>query len=259
MFNSLQKIKFLIFVALLDNFNVMKKKITLTLLLLFIQFSFCFSQEVIGLWEIRKVEIGDKIVTPISKWTKINADGSYQSGNGWVQNSEGDWNYDENGKTFSPKETNGIRDMFGNFSVSFKQGKMLWQRDEDGENVKVTLNRIQKMPKSTADMMVGLWDVTEITEDETSIMESFDPKNRHYLFIRWDRVYVERTPNGEKSSGYWHINGHNPEITLISHNNDKEQERWIVTVSDTEMYLIGLSDSNKNREITYTRINEFPK
>ena len=237
----------------------MKKKITLTLLLLFIQFSFCFSQEIIGLWEVKKVEVGDKIVTPVSKWTKINSDGTYQSGNGWVQNSEGNWRYDENGKTFSPKETNGIRDMFGDFSVSFKNGKMLWQRDEDGSNVKVTLGRIQKMPKSTADMMVGLWDVTEITENEISIISSFDPKNKHYLFIRWDRVYVERTPLGEKSTGYWHINGHNPEITLISHSKGKEQERWIVTVSDTKMKLTGLSDSNKNREITYKRINEFPK
>lgn len=237
----------------------MIKKITLTLLLLFIQYTISYSQEVIGLWEIKKVEVGDKIVTPISKWTKINADGSYQSGNGWVQNSEGKWNYDENGKSFSPKETNGIKDMFGEFAVDFKGGKMLWQRDENGEKVKVTLGRIQKMPKSTADMMVGLWDVTEITEDNISIMKSFDPKNKHYLFIRWDRVYVERTPSGDKSSGYWHINGHNPEITLISHSNDKAQERWIVSVSDTEMYLIGHSDTNKNRKITYARINEFPK
>ena len=37
--------------------------------------------------------MGEMELTPIAKWTQINSDGSYESGNGWLKNSEGQWTF----------------------------------------------------------------------------------------------------------------------------------------------------------------------
>ena len=82
----------------------MKKRLNYFLVLILIQSSiYTYSQQesLIGLWEIQKVEVGEDNMTPVAKWTKINTDGTYQSGNGWLQNSQGQWNYDSKNKMYS--------------------------------------------------------------------------------------------------------------------------------------------------------------
>lgn len=198
-------------------------------------------------------------MTPVAKWTKINDDGSFQSGNGWLQNAIGTWTYDAVSHTFSPEETNGIKDEFGPFTVSFENESMIWKRMEEGAEVTVELQRIEEMPMATADRIKGLWDFSALTENGNDITSAFDPNGQHYLFLRWDRIYQVRNPQGERESGYWHINGHRPEITLLSHTQGKEPQSWRVEVTDRKLVMTGISDSNKNLVMTYSRINEFPK
>lgn len=218
------------------------------------------SQSVIGFWEVKEVMVGEKNVTPVAKWFKIDADGSYTAGNGWLQNAEGTWKYDPRTNTYLPSETNGLKDPFGAFKISF-EGKetMRWERDEEGMPVIVTLTRTEKMPRSTADILVGVWDLTDVRENGASVMNTFDPNDSHYIFIRWDRIYVARTPDRTRTTGYWHIDGHKPEVTFISHDETKTPERWRVTVNDVDLQMEGISEQNKSVIRVYKRVNEFPK
>lgn len=233
------------------------------LLILFIAFSFAGStaaaQDITGFWEVTKVSMGDRSMTPVAKWTKINADGTYQSGNGWVQNATGTWTYDKSTKQFSPEETNGITDEYGSFSVSFKDETMLWKRMEDGSEVTVTLERISEKPLSTADKIQGLWDLSAVSENEKDITSTFDPDNRYYLFIRWDRLYQEQNAKGERKMGYWHINAHRPELTLISMDENRPHEKWQVEVSENNLKLTGISGPSDGMEMRFNRIHEFPE
>ncbi|NGP75278.1 hypothetical protein G3570_01425 [Balneolaceae bacterium YR4-1] len=217
------------------------------------------AQEITGFWEVTKVSMQGQTMTPVAKWTKINTDGTYQTGNGWLQNAVGTWTYDAASHTFSPEETNGITDEFGPFTVSFQNESMIWKRMEEGAEVTVELQQIEQLPMSTADQIKGLWDLSAITESGEDITSAFDPNGLYYLFIRWDRIYQGRNPKGENMSGYWHINGHRPEITLLSHTRGKEPQSWRVVVSENELVLSGISDSNKNMVMTFNRIDQFPE
>ncbi len=232
-------------------------KTSFLLLMLFLT-SAAYAQSVTGFWEIKEVQVGGRLMTPVARWTRINEDGSYQSGNGWQQNSEGTWKYDSNSHFFIPEETNGIKEPYGGFHVSFKEGNMIWQREEDGMPVTVTLVPIRKLPKSTADKIVGLWDLNDALQNGISIKSDFDPEDKYYIFIRWDRVYAERTKDGKRVTGYWYINAHRPEITLMSYSADENLESWQVEVTNDKLRLTGISDSNKNKELFFQRVNEFP-
>ena len=216
-----------------------------------------YAQNIVGFWEIKEVIVGGKTMTPVAKWTKINKDGSYESGNGWLQNAQGTWTYNKKRNLYSPAEKNGIKDEFGPFTVEYKDNTMTWLREEDGRIVTVSLEKIIKMPKATADHLVGLWDLTSVTKNDKDITAAFDPDNKCYLFIRWDRMFVKRNSEGNRITGYWHINGHKPEITFLS--KTKNNESWRIEITATEFKMIGISDTNKDTEMTYQRIYEFPK
>lgn len=237
----------------------MKTITRLIITLLFFHSSIVSTQDIIGFWEIKKVIVGGKTMTPIAKWTKINKDNTYQSGNGWLQNSIGTWEFNSNKNLYSPTETNGIKDQFGPFTVEVNTNKMTWLREEEGSIVTVTLEKISKLPKATADEIVGLWNLNTIIKNEKNITTTFDPKDKYYLFLRWDRIYMERTPQGNRTSGYWHMNGHRPEITLLNYDKNKSAETWQLEVSTTALKMIGISDTNKNTEMNFKRIDEFPK
>ncbi|WP_276371122.1 hypothetical protein [Chryseolinea sp. H1M3-3] len=219
----------------------------------------CYAQKITGFWEVLEVKVGNDIKTPVAKWTRINEDGTYQSGNGWIQNSEGTWNFDKANNSFLPTETNGIKDPYGAFKVSYLKDEMIWERAEDEMTVRVKLQRTSRLPKSTGDLLVGLWDLKEILRNGKSEKSSFDPDDKYYIFIRWDRVYVERTSKGEKASGFWHINGHRPEVTFFKNTQGREDDVWNVSVNEQTLKMVGISDSNRGVEFIYIRINDFPK
>ncbi|GAA0194899.1 hypothetical protein GCM10009122_58770 [Fulvivirga kasyanovii] len=217
-----------------------------------------FAQDITGLWKVSKVEVAGKVMTPVAKWTNIKEDGTYESGNGWLQNSLGTWAYDEASRQFATSENIGIRDEYDAFEVSFEGAAMIWKRKEDGMDVVVTLENITDLPMSTADQLHGLWDLQDIISGGNSITSTFDKDNRYYLFMRWDRIYVKRNSKGEKLSGYWHIDGHRPEITLLSHQPDTTPESWQVEVDDDKLKLTGISDSNKGLIMTFKKLHTFP-
>lgn len=230
----------------------------LALLLLIISLStYAQKEKFIGFWEIEKVEVGEENMTPVSKWTRINGDGTFQSGNGWLQNSSGTWKYDKKSNTYATIDSLDIFDEFGGFQVSFNEQKMFWERQEDGMNVKVTLSAITELPMSPADYLEGMWRLQDISDNGISIIDDFDKEHRHKLFIRWDRIYLNFNPEGKKMSGYWHIHGHKSVITLLPHQDDKTVESWKVKVDKRELIMTGSSDSNRTIVRRYVRENSF--
>jgi hypothetical protein len=217
------------------------------------------AQPFTGFWEIMEVTVGSEKLTPVAKWTRINEDRTFQSGNGWLQNAAGTWTYDARDSLFSAEDSLGIKDEYGPFKVRFEGKVMYWTRIEEGVPVVVHLKRISRMPMSTADKLQGLWDLAAVREGEVDITTSFDPLEKYYLFIRWDRIYVERDSKGNRSTGYWHIHGHRPEVTFLSHREGDEPGGWHVTVNGRRLSLSGISDINRGMEMVFERINEFPE
>ncbi|WP_299621530.1 hypothetical protein [uncultured Tenacibaculum sp.] len=236
-----------------------RKQYTLVLvaLMLITTTSNAQKEKLIGLWEIKNVVVGNQNMTPVAKWTQINSDGTYASGNGWLQNAKGKWNFDTKTNIYSAVDVLDVADEFGGFSVTFENNKMCWSRVEEGQNVKVTLSKIKELPMSPADYLEGIWDLEDIKKKGKSITKTYDKNNKHKLFIRWDRIYLNFNPEGKKTTGYWHIHGHKPHITLIPHSKDDKLESWKVSVNEKELIMIGLSDTNRDEERIYKRRNSF--
>lgn len=242
----------------------MRTKLYLTSVILFALMLSSFTvmaQDIQGFWGITEVKVGDELMTPVAKWTKINADKTFQMGNGWQQNSVGTWTYDKKSRAYQPRETygTGLEDEAGPFTVSFKDDKMIWEREEEGMKVVVTLQRIKQLPMSPADQFVGLWDLTQVSKNGQVVTPAFDPENKHYIFIRSDRVFLERTAENERKYGLWHINGHKPEIKFIRNDKDKVDEGWRISINGSELTMIGISDTNKDVEMVYNRMQKFPE
>lgn len=224
----------------------MRIKKQLLLIIVCLTINVVSAQQPIGLWEVVEVKVGTELMTPQARWTTIHRDGSYQSGNGWLQNAQGHWTYETKSKLLSFKETNGIIDNFGPFTVEFTDQGMRWLREEEGMIVEVFLKKIEERPKGPADLVVGLWSLETDQEDAQQL-----------LFIRWDRIYIDRSKKGRKT-GYWHMHGHRPELTFLPHSKDQNAESWRIEASATNLKLVGISDTNKDQVLNFTRQYQFP-
>lgn len=240
---------------------MMNKAQLVTLLLFIFNSSLANAQKerLIGLWEVLEVreDIGSRTITPVAKWARINSDGTFQSGNGWLQNSSGNWAFEEQSKTLTVIDPLAVKDEFGGFKVTFENELMFWEREEEGMMVKVTLQPIESIPMAISDYLQGAWHLTEITKNGTPIKDEFDSNNTHRMLIRWDRIYVSIDPEGTRSTGYWHIHGHRPEITFLSHVEGKQPERWRVEVTESQLVMTGISEEIKMIQCVYQRKNTF--
>ena len=214
------------------------------------------SQSPVGLWEALNVTVGEEIMTPVGKWTRINQEGTYQSGDGWQQNSEGTWFFDPGTGIYKSAETNGLEDVYGGFKVAFENGNMIWRRNEDGLPVVVTWISIKTIPKTPADLIVGVW---ERISDGTRTPATSLAATKDFLFIRWDRICVAWDRALEKSYGYWFINAHRPELTFISMSGTTAPDVWKINVSDQTLTLTGMSEGNKTSLLSFRRIHRIPE
>ncbi|MBI1184720.1 hypothetical protein GC194_10635 [bacterium] len=236
----------------------MEKALKSAVLFLFIiqtNFGYAQKRRLIGLWEVQSVVVGSEEMTPVAKWTRINSDGTFQSGNGWLQNSLGTWEYNNSTKVFTAVDSFGFVDEFGGFHVSFTNGYMIWEREEDGMKVLVTLQPIQNLPIAPADYLVGMWELVDDSDARQPIINELDSLECYKLFVRWDRVFIYYGIDGNKLTGYWHINGHRPELTFLPHNNAVEPESWIIDVNSKMLIISGISKSNQSIVRKYKRVN----
>lgn len=221
----------------------MSKKIVLAFLILAIGFKAKanFEITVIGLWEVTSVKVGDKSMTPIAKWSRFNADGTYQSGNGWTQNDAGTFNYDEKKQVLVINSTYGIKDPAGAFQVRYDFNGMIWERIEEGMKVTVELKRIGTLPMSPADLLIGLWEK--------------QGEEKEFLYIGPDKRFRLNTAEGRKR-GVWFVHPHRNELTLIPADDQSPYQSFDLKV-EAEKLILKSGDSTATKS-EYIRLRQFP-
>ncbi|BDD12103.1 hypothetical protein FUAX_45350 (plasmid) [Fulvitalea axinellae] len=215
------------------------------------------AQPVVGLWHVTEVTVGNKLKTPVSKWIKLNEDGTRTEGNGWTQNVVGLWTYDEKTKELTPHNDLGsIREGFAPFKVKFQGDTMQWTREEYGMQVLVTLTPTQEMPPAPADLVKGLWALDQVKDSDDNELLDYDKERKQYIFIRQDMLYRLRLPDQNVLEGFWHMHGHSPTLTLINY--DRDVDNQVYRVSFMEGKLIMKSADENGNVYLYSRIHEFP-
>ncbi len=218
-------------------------------------YSLNVNSQITGLWETTSVMVGQESMTPLAKWTEFNADGSYTSGNGWLTNSDGTWDFDATSNSLTVNVKTGFANEFGPFSVEMlSDSTMKWIRIENGEEVIVYIRRVADIPKHPATLAVGLWMVKEVQNEGVVITESFTSEEFQAVFVRWDNLFQEITSEGRKS-GIWRVNAHRPVIDVLYYDGDKPLQYW-------EMDFEGETGMTWKRDdlmITFERLDAFPE
>lgn len=201
----------------------------------------------IGMWGIQSVSVGDKTMTPNARWMQFNEDSTQVSGNGWLQHSIGTWSFTNNLLTVT--NTNGIEDLFPPFEVTFLNDSMIWERVEEGMNVKVVLARINQLPQTQGDKAFGLWK-SKSNSTEKELFNAVSTNSS--LFLRWDKRFVLQSDSG-RVSGIYNTHAHKPEIEFIPYGN-MPRSFWKIDVQPTLLTLTKLnSDSVVQLEFERTR------
>ena len=197
------------------------------------------AQKFLGLWEIVKVEVGSQEMTPQSKWIEFDSLG-FKGGNGLLQNSAGLYTWDSESRSLSLNDTLGFEDPFEAFRVSWQGDTMIWQREEEGAAVKVICLSADVIPKRMSDAAVGIW-IPRESGDSLS-----------YLFLRWDRIYIEQYKDGRRFTGVWQAHAHRPELIFLPWDrNVKPRSYRIESGLWEELILQSNDDSSQSRQVYY--------
>lgn len=209
-----------------------------------------------GLWEVTSVSIGDENMTPQGRWMRFYEDGSQESGNGWYKHSEGDYLFDLSTSLLEITNWNGIKDPNDAFKVTIQGDQMTWTREEDGQALTVALEKIQKLPMTSANATMGLWVLDKVTYDGEDISELNNPENNRYLHLRWDGVFIDQNGPEGRLRGPYRMHGHNPQIELIYYGDCARIDSYDYEVSKDKLIL---SNSEQGSLVmTYHRSDEYP-
>ncbi|MEJ2596032.1 MAG: hypothetical protein P8100_13130 [bacterium] len=234
------------------------KKATLLIPLLFALLTGCHRDPGIeGLWLVQSVQMGDKEMTPNARWMEFHADGTQQSGNGKLAHSYGIWSLDKQSGELTIQDQNGLHDPNGPFVLSFKDGKMYWQRMEDGQEVKVTLVRTDHLPETYGDQLKGIWKLEEAGGSSNYFTASDTGVHNTFVFFRWDRRFVMGTPRG-RINGVYNVHGHRPELELIPYGEGFQRDFWSFAI-DKDTLSLRLLNSDSTVTMRLTRIHAFPE
>lgn len=204
-----------------------------------------------GLWLVKKVKAGDKEMTPIARWMQFNSDSTQTSGNGWLQHSFGTWMLNAKNE-LSVTNTNGIIDTAAPFKIILDKNKMTWSREEEGQNVKVFLEKIDKTPTSEGNKLMGLWELNEvIIEGESEEIES-----NKTLYIAWDNRYIKQFEPDKKEYGIYKIHGHKPEIQMVNYGDKPAFKYYKFSLKSDDLVLKSADDKE---EMKFFRIHQFPQ
>ncbi|WP_288955632.1 hypothetical protein [uncultured Polaribacter sp.] len=204
-----------------------------------------------GLWIVKKVKVGDEEMTPSAKWMQFNSDSTQTSGNGWLQHSIGTWSLNSQNK-LSVNNTNGVVDNTEPFLILLEKSKMTWSREEEGQNVQVFLERIDKIPTSEGNKLMGLWKLDSIAFDNND--EDLILQHSQTLFLRWDNTFIKHGEGKPKKYGVYKIHGHKPEIQMVNYG--KNPKFTFYRFSITKERLI-LENTDGNEKLVYERIYQF--
>lgn len=208
-----------------------------------------------GLWHVNKVEIGEQEMTPKGKWNRLKPNGRFETGNGWLINGDGTWKYNSGGSEITLTNDTGFYDPFGPFDiVSSTDSTMVWSRTEEGQEVSVFYKKIKELPKALPDIATGIWDLESAQRMGEDITQEYDPTGTRFIFLRWDRKYIDFTENG-RINGVWNIDAHRPVIDILYYDNEKEFDYWDIVIEEDRMIW---TREGYGLVLTFTRMDRFP-
>ncbi len=200
---------------------------------------------IVGLWEVTQVTVGIDTMTPKAKWFEFLTDGTLSSGNGWLQNYLGSFNYDEDTQELL-QASQGVVDEYSAFQIKIVDKSMTWQRTEEGQPVKISLTRASKKPLGPWDLLVGRWTLEKaegLNPETGAVVSEYAMRPEAYIF-RWDREYRKFDENNERSETgiFWQIGAHSAELSIIS-NEGKSTVKWALEFIDNQMIWIQKGDT----------------
>lgn len=185
--------------------------------------------KIIGCWEAIEVTMGNQTMTPVGKWTKIHPNNTFESGNGWIQNSTGKWTFKNDSITMT--DTLNVEDPYGGFILSWSGDTMIWQRDEDGERIAVKWRPITQIPMTPLDYIYGNWEMTEPASDSFLSYPTT-------LYFRWDRIYKTSSTHTGSPTGYWQVHGHRNRITFIPHDTKQSFVHYTFSLPHSDTLIL---------------------
>ncbi|MBW1299027.1 hypothetical protein [Aquimarina litoralis] len=232
----------------------MKNAFILSLLFIILLCS-CKNQTTIeGLWVVSTVKIGEEEMTPNARWTRLNSDFTQETGNGRFQHSYGTWKLNSASNELSIYNDNGLDDLNDPFKISLNDNEMIWERREEGQDVRVTMTRASKLPETYGDRILGLWSLENVTGIGNYFQQS--DKTNSYIFFRWDKRFVIQSEKG-RIQGVYNVHGHKPEVELIPYGDQLERDFWEIQFEDNYITLKRLN-SDKTVTRRFKRIHQFP-
>jgi hypothetical protein len=234
----------------------MKTTSILSLIIVLSFFSCERTTTIEGLWVVNSVVVGDEEMTPNARWTRFNSDLTQESGNGRFQHSYGTWKLNQNSNELFIENTNGLDDINEPFVISLNQDEMIWERTEEGQNIKVILERSSQLPETYGDKILGLWELEKVTGNGSYFKESDKKETNDYIFFRWDKRFVIKSEKG-RVNGVYNVHGHKPEVELIPYGGQVKRDFWGIQFKENQITLNLLnSDTIVTRQ--FRRIRNFP-
>lgn len=212
------------------------------------------SAQVDGLWEVTSVQVGEKTMTPVAKWTQLNQSRMYFSGNGWLQHTSGAWNYDHDTKELELIVTSGFEDEFGPFKVEMvSDDEMIWTRMENGQKVTVVNKKVIFKPRSLATNAVGLWRIHEVRKGGMEFTNEYSEETGvQGVFLRWDNLAQEITGEG-RVSGIWRVDAHRPVLDILYYDDERDMQYWELEFNNKDTMIWKRDELT----ITYKRLTTF--
>tara|TARA_R110002033_G_scaffold170986_1_gene215150 strand:- start:915 stop:1622 length:708 start_codon:yes stop_codon:yes gene_type:complete len=234
----------------------MKITSILSLIIVLSFFSCKKTKTIEGLWVVKSVVVGDEEMTPNARWTRFNSDLTQESGNGRFQHSYGTWKLNQKSNELFIENTNGLDDINEPFVISLNHSEMIWERTEEGQNIKVILERSSQLPETYGDKILGLWELEKAIGNGSYFKESDKKEINDYIFFRWDKRFVIESEKG-RVNGVYNVHGHKPEVELIPYGGQVKRDFWGIQFEENQITLKLLnSDTIVTRQ--FRRIHKFP-
>lgn len=232
-------------------------KITsLFLLMIMVTFFSCEKKPTIeGLWIVKSVVVGEEEMTPNARWTRFNSDQTQESGNGRFQHSYGTWELNLESNELFIENSNGLDDLNEPFVMSISHNEMIWERTEEGQNIKVILVRSSHLPETYGDKILGLWKLDKAISNGNYFEESDKKEINDYIFFRWDKRFVIESEKG-RINGVYNVHGHKPEVELIPYGDQVKREFWEIQFEENQITL-KLLNTDKTVTRKFSRIHQF--
>ena len=219
-------------------------------LCLILFFSRCgMPAKISGLWLIEKVQVGMEEMTPVARWTHLQKSQSQTSGNGWQQHTIGSWSYDPARRQITITSEKGLKDEFDSFSIiDIDRHRMVWAREENGEDITVRLKRINEIPVAPMDNLLGAWRLTNNVENIPQA------KSMTHLFFRWDRLLLVYDAEQKRKYSMYRPFSHAPTIQIIHYEDPLRLEEWRYSFENTGALLLEQYSKNDTVQLTFCRI-----